>query len=305
MSDQYYSDLRALRCIIDQGSFVAAARELRVSRSALSETIRRLEDRVGVQLLNRTTRSVSPTLAGERLTARFSSAYEEIQEALGEAGAMSGEVAGPVRVHAQRLGYELFLRSMLPEFVRRFPRISVEVQIDDSGVDIVSERFDVGVRLGELLDQDVIAFPLQPFLRQIAVAAPAYIDRHGAPLHPRDLRDHLCIGFRWPGHAALYNWDFCENGVWFSVPVTGPLTFNDQRAALDAAVAGAGIAFWVESEVQPFVTDGRLVQLLLDYSGAFPGFALYYAPHRHRSAAVTTFIAALRGVGKSKAIVPL
>jgi DNA-binding transcriptional LysR family regulator len=298
MSNGYYSDLRALRCIIDRGSFVAAARELRVSRSALSETIRRLEGRVGVQLLNRTTRSVSPTPAGERLAARFGLAFEEIEAALSEAGAMSGEVAGPVRVHAQRLGYELFLRSFLPEFVGRFPRISVEVQIDDAGVDIVSERFDVGIRLGELLDQDVIAFPLQPNVRQIAVAAPAYLDRQGVPLHPRELRDHLCLCFRWPGHAALYNWEFCENGVWFSVPVSGPLTFNDQRAALDAAVAGAGIAFWVESEVQPIITAGGLVPLLTAYSAAFPGFSLYYPPHRQRSAAVTTFITALREMRK-------
>lgn len=299
MSLRYYSDLRALRCIIDQGSFVAAARELRVSRSALSETIRRLEGFVGAQLLSRTTRSVSPTPAGERLAARFGSAFEEIEAALSEAGAMSGEVAGSVRVHAQRLGYELFLRSMLPEFVHRFPRISVEVQIDDAGVDIVSDRFDVGVRLGELLDQDVIAFPLQPSVRQIAVATPAYLEQHGVPLHPRDLRDHRCIGFRWPGHAALYNWEFCENGVWFSVPVSGPLTFNDQRAALDAAAAGAGVAFWLEDEVQPLITAGSLVPLLTAYSANFPGFALYYPPHRQRSVAVTTFIGALRNAAKS------
>jgi DNA-binding transcriptional LysR family regulator len=298
MSDRYYSDLRALRCIIDRGSFVAAARELRVSRSALSATIRRLEGVVGVQLLNRTTRSLSPTPAGERLATRFGLASEEIEAALSEAGAVSGEVAGLVRVHAQRLGYELFLRSLLPEFVRRFPRVSVEVQIDDAGVDIVSERFDVGIRLGELLDQDVIAFPLQPDVRQIAVAAPAYLEQYGAPRHPRELRDHLCICFRWPGHGALYNWEFCENGAWFSVAVTGPLTFNDQRAVIEAAVAGAGIAFWVESEVQPLITAGRLLPLLMDYSATFPGFALYCPPHRHRSAAVETFIASLRGAGK-------
>lgn len=294
MSHQYYSDLRALRCIIDQGSFVAAARELRVSRSALSETIRRLEGLVGVQLLNRTTRSVSPTPAGERLAARFGLAFEEIEAALSEAGAMAAEVAGPVRVHAQRLGYDLFLRSFLPEFVRRFPRISVEVQIDDAGLDIVAERFDVGIRLGEMLDQDVIGFQLQPNVRQLAVAAPAYLDHHGVPLHPRDLRDHLCIGFRWPGHGALYNWEFCEDGVWFSVPVSGPLTFNDQRVGLDAAIAGAGVTFWLESEVQPHIDSGQLTALLTAYSGEFPGFALYYPPHRHRSTAVTAFITALR-----------
>jgi DNA-binding transcriptional LysR family regulator len=298
MADRDYSDLRALRCIIDQGSFVAAARELRISRSALSETIRKLEDRVGIQLLNRTTRSVSPTPAGERLAARFGAAFEEIEAALSEANATSGEIAGPVRIHAQRLAYDLFLRSLLPDFVRRFPRISVEIQIDDAGVDIVSERFDVGIRLGEMLDQDIIAFPLQPSLRQIAIAAPAYLDRHGVPQHPRELRDHLCIGFRWPGHAALYNWEFFENGGWFSVPVSGPLTFNDQRAALDAAVAGAGIGFWVESEVQPHIDAGRVVPLLMKYSATFPGFALFYPRHRHRSAAVNALIAALRATAK-------
>jgi DNA-binding transcriptional LysR family regulator len=294
MSDRYYSDLRALRCIIDRGSFVAAARDLRVSPSALSETIRRLERRVGVQLLNRTTRSVSPTPAGERLAVRFGAAFEEIEAALSEASAMGGEVVGPVRVHAQRLGYDLFLRSLLPEFSRRFPRISVEVQIDDAGVDIVAERFDLGIRLSEMLDQDVVAFPLQPRLKQIAVAAPSYLNQHGTPGHPRELRDHRCVGFRWPGHAALYSWEFCEDGVWFSVPVSGPLTFNDQRAALDAAVAGAGIAFWVTGEVQPHIDAGRLVPLLTAYSDTFPGFALYYPPHRHRSAAVRAFIAAVR-----------
>ncbi|MGI4747613.1 MAG: LysR family transcriptional regulator [Janthinobacterium lividum] len=294
MADSDYSDLRALRCIIDQGSFVAAARDLRVSRSALSETIRRLENRIGIQLLNRTTRSVSATPAGERLATRFGRAFEEIEAALGEASATSGEVAGPVRVHAQRLGYELFLRPLLPDFVHRFPRISVEVQIDDASVDIVSERFDIGIRLEELLDQDVIAFTLQPSVRQIAVAAPSYLDQHGLPHHPRELRDHLCIVFRWPGHAALYSWEFFDNGSWFSVPVSGPLIFNDQRAALEAAIAGAGIAFWVESEMQPHIAAGRLLPLLTHYSATFPGFALYYSQHRHRSAAVKTLIEAIR-----------
>ncbi len=245
MADQDYFDLRALRCIIERGSFAAAARELRVSPSSVSEAIKRLEARVGTQLLYRTTRSVSPTQAGEKLALRFGAASEEIAAALGEASDTGEEPAGTVRVHAQRLGYELFLRPILPAFVRRYPRIALEIQIDDAGIDIVSERFDAGIRLGELLDQDVIAFPLQPSVRQIAVAAPAYLDEYGTPLHPRDLREHRCICFRWPGHAALYNWEFYENGGWFSVPVSGPLTFNDQRAAIDASVGGAGIAFWV------------------------------------------------------------
>lgn len=294
MATGNYTDLRALCCIIDKGSFVAAARELQVSRSALSETIRRLERQVGVQLLNRTTRSVSPTPAGTRLATRFAQAFTEIEEALTEASAMGGETAGRVRVHAQRLGYELFLRRLLPEFVRQYPRIGVEVQIDDADVDIVSGGFDVAIRLGELVDQDAVAFALQPPVRQIAVASPAYIDLHGMPRHPRDLHDHRCICFRWPGQDALYRWEFFENGAWFSVAVSGPLVFNDQRAALDAALADAGIAFWVENEVWPYVERGLLVPLLTDYCAEFPGFALYYPPHRYRSAAVTTFIIAIR-----------
>ncbi|MFC7557279.1 LysR family transcriptional regulator [Pseudoroseomonas wenyumeiae] len=298
MTERDYADLQALRCIIEQGSFVAAAREARISRSALSETIRRLEARLGIQLLNRTTRSVSPTHAGERLAARFRIAAAEIESALWEAIDASGEAAGTVRVHAQRLGYEAVLRPLLPGFVECHPRISVEVEIVDAGVDIVSGRFDVGIRLGELLDQDVIAIPLQPPMRQIAVAAPSYLKDHGEPKHPRDLLGHRCICFRWPGHEALYNWEFYENEAWFSVPVSGPLIFNDQRATIDAAVAGAGIAFWVESEVQPHIDAGRLVPLLMPYTAEFPGFALYYARHRHRSSAVNAFIAALRSAAK-------
>ncbi|MBC9176240.1 LysR family transcriptional regulator [Pseudoroseomonas ludipueritiae] len=294
MTDRDYADLRALRCIIEQGSFVAAARELRLSRSALSEAIRRFEARLGIQLLNRTTRSVSPTSAGERLAERFGGAAAEIEAALREAIEAGGEAAGTVRVHAQRLGYETVLRNFLPRFVDRHPRISVEVEIGDAGIDIVSERFDAGIRLGELLDQDVIAIPLQPPIRQVAVAAPAYLERHGEPRHPRELRGHRCVCFRWPGHNMLYNWEFYENDAWFSVPVSGPLTFNDQRATIEAAMAGAGIAFWVESEVQPHIDAGHLVPILLSYTASFPGFALYYPRHRHRSPAVNAFIAALR-----------
>ncbi|MDQ1081602.1 LysR substrate-binding domain-containing protein [Pseudoroseomonas cervicalis] len=199
-----------------------------------------------------------------------------------------------MRIHTQRLGYDTVLKPFLPGFLAAHPRITVEVEIGDAGLDIVSGRFDLAIRLGELLEQDVIAIPLQPPMRQIAVASPAYLAAQGAPLHPRDLLRHRCLCFRWPGHDALYSWEFFEDGAWFAVPVSGPLIVNDQRATIDAAIAGAGIAFWVESELQPHIGAGRLVPLLLPYTAEFPGFALSYARHRHRSAAVNACIAALR-----------
>ncbi|UAK25609.1 LysR substrate-binding domain-containing protein [Sphingomonas nostoxanthinifaciens] len=165
-------------------------------------------------------------------------------------------------------------------------------------------RFDLGIRLGELLDQDVTAFPLQAPIRQIACASPGYVAVHGMPSHPRDLREHRCIGFRWPGHDTLYGWDFCEEGTWFSIPITGPLTFNDQRAALDAAIGGVGIAFWVESEIRRHIDEGRLVAMLTDYSAPFPGFALYYLRHRQRSAAVTALIGMIRQQVAAVPIIP-
>ena len=290
-----FDALRALACIARSGSFAAAARELQVSRSALSETVQKLEARVGVQLLNRTTRSVHPTAAGAALLARFQPAADEIDAAIHDARQVAGRPSGTIRVHAQRLGFETFLRPALPEFLDRYPDIVVDVRLDDAVTDIVAGGFDLGIRLGELLDQDVVGIRLGPDIRQWAVASPAYLTRHGTPATPKDLLSHRCVLFRWPGQDAVYGWEFQRPGdAWFTVPVTGPLIVSDQRAAVEAAVAGVGIAFWVESEMQPLIKAGQLVALLDAWSGRFPGFSLTFARNRHRSAAVQALIDFLR-----------
>lgn len=294
MPNSEYAELRALCAIIDEGSFTAASRRLAVSRSALSETIRKLEARLGVQLLNRTTRSVSATEAGATLARRFAGAAAQIDDALRDVQETAGLPVGRVAVHAQRLGYELFLRDSLPRFLAEHPGISVDVRIDDAVVELASGGFDLGIRLRELLDQDLVAFPLGGPLRQIAVASPDYLARHGEPAQPKDLCDHRCITFRWPGHDAIYQWEFARAGSWFQVPVSGPLTLSEQRATVEAALRGVGIAFWVESELRPLIEAGRLRPLLTGYTAEFPGFSLCYPRHRHRSAAVRALIDHLR-----------
>lgn len=288
------ADLRALAAIVAAGSFSAAAGELRVSRSALSQTIRQLEQRLGVLLLNRTTRSVAPTEACRRLLERFEPALAEMEAALREARAAATGPVGPVRVHAQRHAYEMHLRPALPAFLDRHPGITLEVRLDDAVIDIVAAGFDIGLRLGELLDQDVIGIRLGAELRQVAVAAPAYLERYGVPQKPKDLMSHRCIAFRWPGKDAIYNWEFEEDGAWFSVAITGPLVVSEQRAAIEAAVDGIGIAFWTEDVVQPLIAAGKLVPLLKEWSATFPGFYLFMPRLRHRAAAVQALVNHLR-----------
>ncbi len=160
--------------------------------------------------------------------------------------------------------------------------------------DLAAGGFDLGVRLRELIDQDLVAFALGGSLRQIAVASPDYVARHGEPRQPKDLAHHRCIAFRWPGHDAVYGWEFARDGTWFQVPVAGPLTLSEQRATVEAAVRGVGIAFWVESELRPLIEAGRLVPLLTDFAATFPGFSLCHPRNRHRSAAARALAEHLR-----------
>ncbi len=290
-----FAELQAFSAVARTGSFSAAATELRLSRSALSQTIRKLEGRLGVLLLNRTTRSVSPTEAGAALLRGFDPAATEIEAAVRVAQEMGGKVAGRLRLHAQRLAYETILAPVLRAFLDAYPDVVLDVRIDDAAADIVADGFDAGLRLGELLDQDVVEVRLGDDLRQVAVASPDYLARYGAPQVPRDLIGHRCLTFRWPGRDAIYDWEFAgEDRAWFSLAVTGPLVLSEQRATVEAAAEGVGIAFWVESAVRPLVDAGRLLVLLERWTAPFPGFSLYYPLQRQRSPALRALIDHLR-----------
>lgn len=290
-----FAELQAFSAVVRAGSFSAAAAELRISRSALSQTIRKLEERLGVLLLNRTTRSVSTTEAGAALMHGFDPAATAIEAAVHAAQEVGGRIAGRLSIHAQRLAYETILAPALRAFLDTHPDVVLDIRLDDATTDIVADGFDAGLRLGELLEQDVIEVRLGDDLRQVAVASPDYLARHGMPQTPQDLTGHRCLAFRWPGRDAIYDWEFAgEDGRWFSLAVTGPLVLSEQRALVEAAANGIGIAFWAESAVRPLVEAGRLVRLLERWAAPFPGFSLYYPRQRQRSPALRALVEHLR-----------
>jgi DNA-binding transcriptional LysR family regulator len=298
-----YGGLRAFVAVAEALSFGRAADALGVSSSALSQTIRGLEDRVGARLLNRTTRSVSLTEAGRALFERVRPAVDELGAAIDQLRAADGRPTGTVRIHSFRSAAELFLTPMLPEFARAYPEIVLDITLDDTVVDIVSGGFDAAIRLGEIIERDMVALRLGPELRQIAVASPAYLAERGTPATPHDLVSHTCIRWRWPGHASPYAWEFQEDGRWFTVAVAGPLIASNREFGINAALGGVGIAFAVEEVVAPFLADGRLVPLLERWSAPFPGFFLCYPQQRHMAPALRTFIDGLRSMRLDRPVI--
>jgi DNA-binding transcriptional LysR family regulator len=289
-----YGGLRAFVAVAEALSFGRAADMLGISSSALSQTIRGLEDRVGTRLLNRTTRSVSLTEAGRALLDRIRPAVDELGAAIDQLRSADGRPTGTVRIHSFRSAAELFLTPMLARFAREYPEIILDITLDDTVIDVVSGGFDAAIRLGEVIERDMVALRLGPELRQVAVASPAYLAEHGMPATPHDLLSHTCIRWRWPGHSAPYAWEFCEEGRWFTVAVSGPLIASNREFGINAAVNGVGIAFAVEQTVASFIADGRLMPLLEAWSAPFPGFFLCYPQQRHMAPAMRTFIDRLR-----------
>ncbi|WP_411906704.1 LysR family transcriptional regulator [Rhizobium mayense] len=289
-----YGSLRAFAAVARHLSFSRAAEELGVSPSALSQTIRGLEDRLGQRLLNRTTRSVSLTGAGTELLGEIGPALDTLKDAFTMARGAPGEPSGTLRLHCFHAAAELFIGPILPVFTRTYPKILLDLTIDDTVVDLVAEGFDAAIRIGEVIDRDMTAIALSGEIRQIAVASPTYLAKYGTPATPKDLLNHRCIQWRWPGHNQPYAWEFYEGDRWFTVAVDGPVISSSRAFTLDAALAGVGIAFLKEGSVAPYLEDGRLVALLEPWSAPFPGFYLCYSRQRHVAPALAALIDALQ-----------
>lgn len=273
--------LAVFALVAEERSFRAAAERLGVTRSAVSQTIRRLEENLGIALVLRTTRSVSLTEAGERLQARIAPAVAEMRAALENAEALTGRPRGRLRLAVSSIAERFLAGPLLAGFLREYADVELDITVTDEEFDIVAEGYDAGVRLGEVIAQDMIAVPIVGEERQLAVCAPSYRDRLGVPSHPAELASHACIGWRPSPKSAPYRWEFAEAGKEFSVAVPSTVTTNDMELMIKLAVAGAGISFGMEESFRPAIRRGELIPVLEDYCPYFPGFYLYYPSRRN------------------------
>ncbi|WP_349433317.1 LysR family transcriptional regulator [Pararhizobium sp. A13] len=294
MARDTISDLSTFLVVAREKSFTKAAAKLGLSPSALSHTIRLLEERLGIRLLTRTTRSVSLTEAGERLLQTVRPQFEEIDAALSALTELRDKPAGTVRITAGEHAAEKVLWPAVERLLPDYPDIKVEIVVDNGLTDIVAERYDAGVRLGEQVDKDMIAVRIGPEMRMAVVGAPSYFARHPRPLTPQDLTVHACINLRLPTYGGFYAWEFEKDGRELRVRVDGPLAFNISRMALNAARRGAGLAFLLEDHVREEIADGRLIRVLSDWCPPFSGYHLYYPSRRQLSPAFAVLIDALR-----------
>jgi DNA-binding transcriptional LysR family regulator len=289
-----YAELRAFAAIAEHGSFVRAAAHLGLSPSALSQTIRSLEERLGVRLLNRTTRSVAPSEAGQRLLARLQPAMAVLDAAVADLRSQRDTPAGLLRINSSRIAAIQHIAPLLGPFHALYPDIVVDLVADDRLVDIVAGRFDAGVRLGEMVEKDMVSVRLGGEIEMMVVAAPSYLQRHRAPADPRELRDHRCINFRWPTDGSLYHWEFERGAEKLEAAVEGPLIVSDPEVAQRAALDGVGLAYLFDCHAREHIAAGRLVRLLPQWTPAFPGFYLYYPSRRQMPAPLRAFVAFLR-----------
>ncbi|WP_111656730.1 LysR family transcriptional regulator [Isoalcanivorax indicus] len=272
--------LSLFQAVAEADSFRAAADRLGVTRSAVSQGMRRLEDSIGTALVTRTTRSVRLTEAGERLSAALARPLSDITGVL-ESLAAEDQPRGLLKLAVTSIAEEFLSGPLLAAFAEAHPAITLDVTVTDEEFDIVAAGFDAGVRLGEVIEQDMIAVPVTGAQREAVVAAPAYVATYGAPTHPRDLIHHRCIGWRRAPSVAPYRWEFEENNVAFDVAVAPQITTNDLRLMLRSALCGAGITFATRETFRPYVERGELVWLLEDFLPPFPGFYLYYPQRKN------------------------
>ncbi|RJF87582.1 LysR family transcriptional regulator [Oleomonas cavernae] len=287
-------DLAAFAVVAEQGSFTRAAAELGMSQSALSHAMKALEERLGVRLLARTTRSVSTTQAGETLLRSLRPALDEISSGVDAVGALRGKPAGTIRITATKHAVSSVVMPVLPGFLAAHPDIRVDMIIDDNLTDIVAERIDAGIRFGDIVEKDMIAVRIGPDIKMAVVGAPAYFAAHPAPSTPRELSGHRCINYRHIRSGGLYAWDFEEKGRPFQVRVDGPLIFNNADLIREAVLVGQGLAYVYEDEVVADIEAGRLMRTLEAWCPTFPGYYLYHPSRRQSPPALAAFIAALR-----------
>ncbi|HVN88765.1 MAG TPA: LysR family transcriptional regulator [Candidatus Binataceae bacterium] len=294
------SDLLAFLAVARERSFTKAAAQLGVSQSALSHTIRGLEERLGMRLLTRTTRSVSPTAAGERLLRNVGPRFEEIETELAALNEMRAKPAGTIRISATEHAATTVLWPKLKKLLQEYSDIQLEILIEQSLTDIVAARYDAGVRLGEQIAKDMIAMRIGPEMRMAVVGAPAYFAKRPKPTHPQDLTDHNCLNLRLPTSGGLYSWEFAKGQRKMNVRVDGQLAFNNAGMILNAALEGFGLACLLEDFVHPAIKEGALVRVLSDWCPPFPGYHLYYPSRRQLTPAFALVVQALRYRGSGR-----
>ncbi|MDF5722211.1 MAG: LysR family transcriptional regulator [Rhizonema sp. PD37] len=287
------SDILAFLAVAKEQSFTKAAAKLGVSPSALSHTIRGLEERLGLQLLNRTTRSVSPTEVGERLICNVGPRFNEIEAELSALSELRSKPAGTIRITAGEHAANMVLWPALEKFLPEYPDIKVEIVVDYGFIDIVAGRYDAGVRAGENIAKDMVAMRIGPDMRVAVVGAPSYFKKYPRPKKPQDLTAHTCINLRLPTHDNIYSWEFEKGDRELKVRVEGQLVFNNLALRLNAALSGLGLAYLPEDQVQPYISEGSLIRVLTDWCPPFLGYHLYYPSHKQHSPAFALLIKAL------------
>lgn len=291
MRGSEFAELKAFAAVVERKSFARAAEHLGVSASALSQTIRNLESRLGARLLNRTTRSVAPSASGAALHARLAPLFREMAAAVDAVAETAGQIKGRLRINTPGIAARVLIAPRLARFHQTHPDVLLDIVVDDSLANIVDGRFDAGIRVGGQLEKDMVAVRLTPDLEMVAVASAQYLARRGTPDSPADLQQHACINWRLQADGRNYRWQFERGGERIEVTVDGPVVTNHPDIGIAAAVQGLGIAYHFEREnVRELLAEGRLVQVLADWSISRPGLFIYYPNRQYRPAALGAFI---------------
>lgn len=286
-----FAELKAFAAVVERASFARAAASLGLSPSALSQTIRQLEARLGARLLNRTTRSVAPTAAGDQLYRRIAPLFQEMADAVAEASATASQTRGTLRINTLGMAARQLIAPRLGRFHRAHPEVVLDIVVDDGLSDIVAGRFDAGIRVGERLEKDMVAVRLTPDVKMVVVASPDYLAQHGTPRTPADLHRHACLNWRLQLDGRAYRWEFEKNGQRLEMAVNGPLVTNHSEVGIEAALQGLGLAYAFDrGQVDERLAQGRLVQVLGDWSVTRPGLFLYYPNRRHQQPALSALI---------------